>query len=90
MAQVRPFRAYRPKQGLESKIAALPYDVYSREEACEVVKKNPYSFLGIDRAETQFGPEIDTYAPEVYEKAHSMLQEQIREGRFVQDEKPCY
>lgn len=90
MAQVRPFRAYRPKQGLESKIAALPYDVYSREEACEAVKKNPYSFLGIDRAETQFGPEVDTYAPEVYEKAHSMLQEQIREGRFVQDEKPCY
>lgn len=90
MAQVRPFRAYRPKQGLESKIAALPYDVYSREEACEAVKKNPYSFLGIDRAETQFEPEVDTYAPEVYEKAHSMLQEQIREGRFVQDEEPCY
>lgn len=90
MAQIRPFQAYRPKKGLEEKIAALPYDVYNRQEACEVVKKNPYSFLAIDRAETQFGPEVDTYAPEVYEKARQMLKEQIAEGRFLQDETPCY
>ena len=54
MAQIRPFRAYRPCQGMEKRIAALPYDVYNREEACEVVKKNPDSFLAVDRAETQF------------------------------------
>ena len=90
MADIRPFRAYRPAPGLEAKIAALPYDVYNREEACAVVKENPYSFLAIDRAETQFGMEVDTYAPEVYQKAHDMLQEQIEEGRFVQEETPCY
>lgn len=90
MADIRPFKAFRPRRGLESKIAALPYDVYNRAEAAEVVKKNPYSFLAIDRAETQFGEEVDTYAPQVYEKAHDMLREQIAEGRFVQDAKPCY
>lgn len=90
MAVIRPFRAYRPAKGLEDKIAALPYDVYNREEACAVVKQNPYSFLAIDRAETQFGAEVDTYAPEVYDKARAMLEEQIAEGRFVQEEKPCY
>ena len=90
MADIRPFKAFRPKQGLESKIAALPYDVYNRAEAAEVVKRNPYSFLVIDRAETQFGEDVDTYAPQVYEKARDMLREQIAEGRFVQDEKPCY
>lgn len=90
MADIRPFRAFRPALGLESKIAALPYDVYNREEACAVVKENPYSFLAIDRAETQFGMEVDTYAPQVYQKAHDMLQEQIKEGRFVQEETPCY
>lgn len=90
MANIRPFRAYRPAPGLEKKIAALPYDVYNREEACEVVKQNPYSFLAIDRAETQFGMEVDTYAPQVYEKAHQMLSEQIAEGRFVQEEKASY
>jgi len=90
MAIIRPFQAYRPKIGMENKIAALPYDVYNRAEACAVVKENPESFLAIDRAETQFGDEVDTYAPEVYQKARQMLVERIEDGRFVQEEKPCY
>ena len=90
MAQIRPFRAYRPCQGMEERIAALPYDVYNREEAHEVVKKNPESFLAIDRAETQFGEEVDTYADCVYEKADQMLREKILEGKFVQDPTPCF
>ncbi len=55
-----------------------------------MVAGNSYSFLAIDRAETQFGPETDTYAPEVYAKARQMLAEQIAQGRFVKEEKPCY
>lgn len=90
MADVRPFQAFRPAPGREKEIAALPYDVYNRQEAVEVVKKNPGSFLAIDRAETQFGPEVDTYAPEVYRKAKSMLRDWISEGRFIQEDKPCY
>lgn len=90
MAQIRPFRAYRPCQGMEKRIAALPYDVYNREEACEVVKKNPDSFLAVDRAETQFGEEVDTYADCVYEKADQLLREKIQEGKFVQDPTPCF
>ncbi len=90
MAVIRPFCAYRPRKGLEDRIAALPYDVYNRVEACAVVAQNPYSFLAIDRAETQFGPETDTYAPEVYAKAREMLNEQIKEGRFEKEDKPCY
>ena len=90
MAQIRPFKAYRPCKGMEERIAALPYDVYNRAEACEVVKKNPESFLAIDRAETQFGEEVDTYADCVYEKADQMLREKIQEGKFVQDPTPCF
>lgn len=90
MAVIRPFQAYRPKKGLEDKIAALPYDVYSREEACEAVKGNPLSFLNIDRAETQFDSSIDTYADEVYQKAHDLLWDMIQRGDFVQEDKPVY
>lgn len=90
MAEIRPFSAYRPAPGLEAKIAALPYDVYNRQEACEVVAANPDSFLAIDRAETGFGPEVDTYAPEVYERAAKLLRDRIEEGKFVHEEKPCY
>ena len=90
MADLRPFRAYRPRKGMEDKIAALPYDVYSREEAVKAVTDNPLSFLCIDRAETQFGPEVDTYAPQVYDKARELLWKMVEEGLYVQDEIPCY
>ena len=90
MAVVKPFKAYRPKEGLESQIAALPYDVYNREEACEVVKDKPLSFLNIDRAETQFDSSVDTYADEVYQKAHDLLWEMIEKGNYVQDNKEIY
>lgn len=90
MADIRPFQAYRPAQGLEAEIAALPYDVYNREEAMAEVKKHPGSFLSIDRAETQFAPDVDIYADCVYEKAHDMLWQWIEDGRFVQEDKPCY
>lgn len=90
MATIKPFKAYRPKKGLEDKIAALPYDVYSRSEACVAVKGNPLSFLNIDRAETQFDDNVDIYADEVYEKAHEMLWGMIEKGDFVQEDKPVY
>lgn len=90
MAVITPFQAYRPKKGLEDKIAALPYDVYNREEACEAVKGNPLSFLNIDRAETQFDSSVDTYADEVYAKAHELLWGMIAKGEFVQEDKPVY
>lgn len=90
MAEIRPFSAYRPAPGLESRIAALPYDVYNREEAAEVVRRNPDSFLAIDRAETGFGSEVDTYAPQVYERAAGLLRERISAGSFVKEEKACY
>lgn len=90
MAIVKPFRAFRPCEGLEARVAALPYDVYDRKEAKEAVKKEPLSFLSIDRAETSFPDDVDMYADCVYLKAREMLEERIRSGIFVQDEKPCY
>lgn len=90
MACIRPFAAYRPAPGREEQIAALPYDVYNREEAAEEVRKNPLSFLAIDRAETGFGPEVDTYDPRVYERAAALLRERIETGDFIREETPCY
>lgn len=90
MADIKPFKAYRPKKGLEAEIAALPYDVYNRKEASEEVKGKPLSFLNIDRAETQFDTSVDTYDDRVYQKAHDLLWEMIEKGQFVQEEKPVY
>lgn len=90
MADIIPFRAVRPRADLAEKIAALPYDVYSREEAREAVKGDGYTFLRIDRPETQFSEDYDMYAPEVYEKAAQMLQQMIEAGLFIQESKAAY
>lgn len=90
MAVIRPFRAIRPAQGLAEQTAALPYDVYNRQEAKEAVKDAPLSFLRIDRAETCFDDSVDTYDARVYEKARELLAEQIQDGVYVTEEKPCY
>lgn len=90
MAKIKPFVCVRPNREMASTIAALPYDVYNREEAKEVVKNNPKSFLAIDRAETQFSDDVDTYDARVYEKAASMLKEWIADGSFIRDEVKGY
>ena len=90
MAKIKPFCAIRPTREKADKIAALPYDVYNRQEAKAVVKKHPESFLKIDRAETQLEDTVDTYAPEVYQKAHDTLWGMVEDGSFVKEEKNCY
>lgn len=90
MANVKPFVCVRPNENDASKVAALPYDVYNREEACEVVKDNPLSFLNIDRAETQFDASVDTYDQRVYEKARQLLDKMVADGTFITDTDECY
>lgn len=90
MAVFRAFSCIHPAPGLEKEIAALPYDVYSRKEALRAVKGHPHSFLRIDRAETQFADDVDTYDERVYEKARDLLWSMVREGKFVQESHPAY
>jgi len=90
MALVKPFSAFRPRKDIVSQVAALPYDVYNRAEACQVVKGNPYTFLRIDRAETQFDNSVDTYAPCVYQKAKELLDGMISNGEYVQETQDVY
>ncbi len=90
MADIRPFKAIRPREELAKEIAALPYDVYNRQEAKEAVTQNPGSFLSIDRAETFFPDSVSTYAPEVYERARDAFWQWVEEGRFVREDLACF
>ena len=90
MAIINPFRAYRPGTDIVSEVAALPYDVYNRQEAKAAVEGKPLSFLRIDRAETAFPDSVDTYAPCVYQKAKELLEDMIAKGEYVEDEVPMY
>lgn len=44
MALFQAFRAVRPAEGKAEKVAALPYDVVSREEAREIGEKKSVLF----------------------------------------------
>ena len=87
MSIIKPFKAVRPDVTTVEAIAALPYDVYSSQEARAFVADRPLSFLKIDRAETFFDPSVDIHSPKVYQKAHDALYEMIEKGALVQESK---
>lgn len=90
MAVIRPFQCVRPEKSKAARVAALPYDVYNRQEAKEEVLREPMSFLKIDRAETSFDDSMDTYAPEVYQKAKELLEKDIADGVYIKDTDSAY
>lgn len=85
-----PFPCIRPVPEHAAEVAALPYDVFDRAEAAAYVADRPLSFLNIDRPETQFAPEQDMYAPEVYERGAALLRECIEDGTLVEDRNLSY
>lgn len=89
MAVFRGFRAFRPAEKNQSLIPALPYDVMSSDEAREMVKGNPLSFLHIDKAEIDLPSGTDLYDTAVYEKAKENLISLEKNGDLIQDSAPC-
>ena len=89
MAIVRAFRAVRPIPSLANQVAALPYDVMNSDEAREMVKDNPLSFLRVDKADVDLDPSVDLSDTKVYEKARDNLNKMIEDGVFLQDDAPC-
>ena len=90
MALIKPFECVRPNEKDAARVAALTYDVYNRQEAVCEVKREPLSFLKIDRAETQFDDSTDTYAPEVYAKAKELFEEALADKTFITDTDKTY
>jgi uncharacterized protein (DUF1015 family) len=90
MARIEPFQGLRPRRDLAEKIAAPPYDVLSSEEARELARGNPYSFLHIGKPEIDLPEGIDLYADEVYARGKENFARFIREGALLQDKKKCF
>lgn len=90
MAVFREFRAFRPAVQKQALIPALPYDVMSSEEARDMVKNNPLSFLHVDKAEIDLPLGTDIYDDAVYNKAKENLLNLEKTGALVQDETPCF
>jgi uncharacterized protein (DUF1015 family) len=90
MARIEPFAGLRPRKELAPLVAAPPYDVLSSEEAREMAKGNPHSFLHIGKPEIDLPEGIDPYGDEVYARGKENFLRFIRDGVLVPDQKRCF
>lgn len=90
MPDIRPFKGLRPGQKYAEEVAAPPYDVLNSQEARELAKDNPYSFLHVSKPEIDLPEGIDQYDERVYEKGVENLKKLMAEKVLIQDEEPCF
>ncbi len=86
MATIKEFRALRPATEFVSKVAELPYDVVTTDEARSLVQGNPHSFFHITRPEVDVPSGYNPYTQEVYKKGKENLQKFIDDGVLVYDD----
>ncbi|NKB32007.1 MAG: DUF1015 family protein [Pseudomonadales bacterium] len=85
MKLIKPFRGLRPTRELAPQVASHPYDVINREEALEIAKDNPHSFLHINKPEIDVDSSVHAFDESVYAKGSENLQRFIEEGILQQD-----
>lgn len=88
MANIRPFRAYRPELQVAPQVASVPYDVVDRDEAAALAQGNPLSFLHVSRAEIDLPRDVNPYSEEVYNQAQKAYESLIEAGHLVRDDAP--
>jgi len=87
MATLQPFRALRPKPADAARIAAVPYDVVSTDEARALADGNPQSFLRVSRPELELPNGADPYAPGIYQRAKDNFTA-LRDTSLVLEDEP--
>jgi len=87
MATLQPFRALRPKPADAARIAAVPYDVVSTDEARALADENPQSFLRVSRPELELPEGADPYAPSIYQRAKDNFSA-LRDNSLVLEDEP--
>jgi len=90
MALLRPFLALRPRPALAARVAAVPYDVVTTEEARAQAADNPLSFLRVSRAEIELPPGTDPHDAAVYERAAENFARLKQTALVIEDEPSVY
>ncbi len=90
MATLHPFRALRPRASDAARIAAVPYDVVSTDEARALAADNPLSFLRVSRAELELPAGTDPYSDAVYQRATANFEALKQNALVVEDEPSVY
>lgn len=87
--QIKAFQGLRPVPELAQKVASLPYDVVSTEEARALAAGNPLSMLHIVRAEIDFPEGTSPYSDAVYAKACENFARLQEDGVLLRESEPC-
>ena len=90
MALVLPFKAVRPQQKFISQVAALPYDVMTREEAQKAVSGNALSFMHVEKSEIDVPDQTKSDDNLIYQTAKRNFIQMQEKGILLQDESPCF
>ncbi len=90
MALVLPFRAVRPQANYAADVAALPYDVMTREEGQKAVAGKALSFMHVEKSEIDVPDGTRPDDPVIYETAKRNLAKLRQDGILMQDESSCY
>jgi uncharacterized protein (DUF1015 family) len=89
MADVRPFRALKPRNDLAGEVIAPPYDVLTIDEA-RAIANNPRSFVHVTRSEVDLAPNADAHGKAAYAKARENLDGLCAEGVMLRDAEPRF
>ena len=89
MADVRPFRAVRPRDSLAGQVIAPPYDVLS-DDAARGLAENRSCFVRVTRSEVDLPVGTDAHGAEAYAKARENLDLFRDQGLLQQDAAPTY
>jgi uncharacterized protein (DUF1015 family) len=88
MAQLFPLQALRPEPQAADKVASVPYDVVSTDEARTIVASHPLSFLRVTRSEVDLPPDTNPYDARVYAQAVANLEALKRTAPLIVDDEP--
>jgi uncharacterized protein (DUF1015 family) len=88
MSVLFPFRALRPAPEAAARVASVPYDVVSAEEARALAAGNPLSFLHVTRSEIDLPAGTAPYDATVYAQAVRNLEALTREAPLVIEPEP--
>jgi uncharacterized protein (DUF1015 family) len=90
MALVLPFKAIRPQSQYAAQVAALPYDVMTREEAQKAVAGNDLSFMHVEKSEIDVPEGTRSDDELIYRTAKSNFARMREKGIFFQEKFPCF
>lgn len=87
MVHIFRFAGVRPRESEASRIAAVPYDVVTTEEASACIHDNEMSFLRISRPDALL-PDLSPTDDEVYRTGRRNFQDFLIKGLMVRDGEP--